>query len=147
MSHARISRTARAGVRFGGLVVGFVVGSVAFVTALAYWVERVGVVGLAVVGFLGFVGFVTAFPLPDSTWKRLTTGPEERARANAIAALTYCAARCRGCATTLLTERTELILATTTVEDFDRFLSVFSTKGAEKRAARVQGATVFRDPK
>jgi hypothetical protein len=26
-----------------------------------------------------------------------------------------------------------MILATTTVEDFDRFLSVFSTKGAERR--------------
>ena len=26
-----------------------------------------------------------------------------------------------------------MILATTTVEDFDRFLSIFSTKGAEKR--------------
>ena len=26
-----------------------------------------------------------------------------------------------------------MILATTTVEDFDRFLEIFSTKGAEKR--------------
>jgi hypothetical protein len=43
--------------------------------------------------------------------------------------------------------RTELILATTTVEDFDRFLSVFSTKGAEKRKQHgSKGATVFRDP-
>jgi hypothetical protein len=56
--------------------------------------------------------------------------------------------RCHGCATTLLTgRRTELILATTTVEDFDRFLSVFSTKGAEKRKQHgSKGATVFRDP-
>ena len=40
-----------------------------------------------------------------------------------------------------------MILATTTVEDFDRFLSVFSTKGAEKRKQYgCTGATVFRDP-
>ena len=40
-----------------------------------------------------------------------------------------------------------MILATTTVEDFDRFLSVFSTKGAEKRAEHgSKGAHVFRDP-
>jgi quinol monooxygenase YgiN len=44
-------------------------------------------------------------------------------------------------------EETELILATTTVEDFDRFLSVFSTQGAEKRKQHgSKGATVFRDP-
>jgi quinol monooxygenase YgiN len=55
--------------------------------------------------------------------------------------------RCRGCATTLLQRRTELFLATTTVEDFDRFLRVFSTKGAEKRKQHgSKGATVFRDP-
>jgi hypothetical protein len=40
-----------------------------------------------------------------------------------------------------------MILATTTVEDYDRFLSVFSTKGAEKRSQHgSKGATVFRDP-
>ena len=40
-----------------------------------------------------------------------------------------------------------MILATTTVEDFDRFLSVFSTKGAEKRKQYgSKGAQVFRDP-
>ena len=40
-----------------------------------------------------------------------------------------------------------MILATTTVEDYDRFLSVFSTKGAEKRRQHgCKGATVFRDP-
>ena len=40
-----------------------------------------------------------------------------------------------------------MILATTTVEDFDRFLSVFSTKGAEKRKEHgSKGARVFRDP-
>ena len=41
-----------------------------------------------------------------------------------------------------------MILATTTVEDFVRFLKVFSTKGAEKRKQHgSRGATVFRDPK
>ena len=40
-----------------------------------------------------------------------------------------------------------MLLATTTVEDFDRFTSVFSTKGAEKRKQYgSKGALVFRDP-
>jgi hypothetical protein len=40
-----------------------------------------------------------------------------------------------------------MILATTTVEDYDRFLSIFSTKGAEKRQQHgSKGAQVFRDP-
>ena len=40
-----------------------------------------------------------------------------------------------------------MILATTTVEDFDRFLTIFSTKGAEKRSQHgSKGSTVFRDP-
>src|SRR3954463_10798426 len=40
-----------------------------------------------------------------------------------------------------------MILATTQIEDVDRFLDVFSTKGAEKRAQHgSKGATVFRDP-
>jgi quinol monooxygenase YgiN len=40
-----------------------------------------------------------------------------------------------------------MILATTQVEDVDRFLDVFSTKGAEKRAQHgCKGSTVFRDP-
>ena len=40
-----------------------------------------------------------------------------------------------------------MILATTQVEDFDRFLSIFGTKGAEKRKLHgSKGATVFRDP-
>ena len=42
---------------------------------------------------------------------------------------------------------TEMILATTTVEDVDRFLKVFGTKGADKRALHgSKGSTVFRDP-
>ena len=40
-----------------------------------------------------------------------------------------------------------MLLATTTVEDFDRFMKVFSTGGAEKRKKHgSQGALVFRDP-
>jgi hypothetical protein len=43
--------------------------------------------------------------------------------------------------------RRQMILATTKVEDFDRFLEIFSTKGAEKRKQHgSQGSTVFRDP-
>jgi hypothetical protein len=44
-------------------------------------------------------------------------------------------------------KETTMILATTTVEDVDRFLKVFSTKGADKRALHgSKGCTVFRDP-
>jgi hypothetical protein len=40
-----------------------------------------------------------------------------------------------------------MLLTTTKVEDFDRFLNIFSTKGAEKRKQHgSKGATVFRDP-
>ena len=40
-----------------------------------------------------------------------------------------------------------MILATTKVENIDRFLEVFGTKGAEKRALHgSKGSTVFRDP-
>lgn len=40
-----------------------------------------------------------------------------------------------------------MILATTQVEDFDRFIEIFSTKGAEKRGEHgSKGAQVFRDP-
>jgi hypothetical protein len=40
-----------------------------------------------------------------------------------------------------------MILATTCVEDLDRFVEVFSTKGAEKRGQHgSKGAVVFRDP-
>ena len=40
-----------------------------------------------------------------------------------------------------------MILATTKVEDFDRFVKIFSTKGAEKRRQHgSKGSTVFRDP-
>ena len=40
-----------------------------------------------------------------------------------------------------------MILATTTVDNFDQFLKIFSTKGAEKRKQHgSKGCTVFRDP-
>src|SRR3954452_10568507 len=43
--------------------------------------------------------------------------------------------------------RIVMILATTTVENVDRFLQVFGTKGAEKRALHgSKASTVFRDP-
>jgi heme-degrading monooxygenase HmoA len=41
----------------------------------------------------------------------------------------------------------KMMLSTTTVKDFDQFINVFSTKGAEKRRQHgSKGATVFRDP-
>jgi quinol monooxygenase YgiN len=50
-------------------------------------------------------------------------------------------------ATAFHDKENEMMLATTTVEDVDRFLDVFSTKGAEKRQEHgSKGATVFRDP-
>ena len=40
-----------------------------------------------------------------------------------------------------------MILATTTVEDIDRFVEIYSTAGAEKRKLHgSKGSTVFRDP-
>ena len=40
-----------------------------------------------------------------------------------------------------------MLLATTQVEDFQRFLDIFTTKGAEKRKEHgSKGATIFRDP-
>jgi hypothetical protein len=40
-----------------------------------------------------------------------------------------------------------MILATTKIEDLDRFLEVYGTKGADKRAQHgCKGSTVFRDP-
>ena len=40
-----------------------------------------------------------------------------------------------------------MLLLTTKVEDIDRFLGVFSTKGAKKRAKHgSKGSTLFRDP-
>ncbi len=40
-----------------------------------------------------------------------------------------------------------MLLATTQVEDFDRFLAVFTAAGAEKRKQHgSKGATIFRDP-
>src|SRR6059036_1109680 len=45
------------------------------------------------------------------------------------------------------TEEARVILATTKVEDFDRFVKIFSTKGAEKRKQHgSKGTHVFRDP-
>jgi hypothetical protein len=41
----------------------------------------------------------------------------------------------------------QMLLATTQVEDFDRFMDIFSTKGAEKRKQHgSKGAAIFRDP-
>lgn len=73
---------------FAGFIVGFVVGSVAFVTALVYWVERIGLIGLALVGALGFLAIVVLFALPEPMWQRLTTSPQSQARTEAIGALT-----------------------------------------------------------
>lgn len=40
-----------------------------------------------------------------------------------------------------------MILATTKGEDYERFLAIFSTRGAEKRRRHGPGGvTVFRDP-
>ena len=40
-----------------------------------------------------------------------------------------------------------MLLATTQVEDFDRFQEIFSTKGAEKRKQHgSKSALIFRDP-
>jgi hypothetical protein len=43
--------------------------------------------------------------------------------------------------------RSKVVLATARIEDFERFWSTFSTKGAEKRKQHgSKGSSVFRDP-
>jgi hypothetical protein len=45
------------------------------------------------------------------------------------------------------TKEERVVLATVKIEDFDRFWSTFSTKGAEKRKQHgSKGSHVFRDP-
>ncbi|HEX6789659.1 MAG TPA: hypothetical protein VF091_10505 [Gaiellaceae bacterium] len=40
-----------------------------------------------------------------------------------------------------------MLLATTTVEDYDRFVEIYSTAGADKRRQHgSKGSNVFRDP-
>jgi len=40
-----------------------------------------------------------------------------------------------------------MVLATTTFEDYERFMEVFTTRGAEKRKEHgCKGAHIFRDP-
>jgi len=40
-----------------------------------------------------------------------------------------------------------MLLATTQIEDLDRFMDIFSAQGAEKRKQHgSKGATIFRDP-
>ena len=40
-----------------------------------------------------------------------------------------------------------MLLATTKIGDFDKFVEIYSTKGAEKRKQHgSKGSTVFRDP-
>jgi len=44
-------------------------------------------------------------------------------------------------------QEADMFLATTTVEDYERFERIFSTRGAEKRRRHgSKGARVFRDP-
>jgi hypothetical protein len=75
---------------FGAFIVAFVVGGVAFVTAIAYWVERIGVVGLAVIGALVLVLFVVGVALPEPVWERLRADTEAQARAATIQAVSGC---------------------------------------------------------
>jgi hypothetical protein len=43
--------------------------------------------------------------------------------------------------------RHEMVLATSKIEEYDRFVKTFATKGAEKRRQHgCKGSTVFRDP-
>jgi hypothetical protein len=45
------------------------------------------------------------------------------------------------------TKEGDMLLATTKIGDFDRFVEIYSTKGAEKRKLHgSRGSTVFRDP-
>lgn len=53
------------------MIYGLVIGSVALVTALAYWQNRLGYVGLGVIGGVVFVTLASAIVLPERAWARL----------------------------------------------------------------------------
>jgi hypothetical protein len=64
---ARLARVPK----FGRVVVGLVIGSVALVTALAYWQNRLGYRGIAVVCGVGLAALVGVVALPERAWTRV----------------------------------------------------------------------------
>jgi hypothetical protein len=91
-------------------------------------------------------------PMRGAKRKLKATPANRRGRRSPVesdGAQARCSARCIGVEPGAdgARRRRAMILATTMVEDVDRFLDVFSTKGAEKRHLHgSKGSTVFRDP-
>jgi hypothetical protein len=69
------------------LVITLVVGSVTFVTALYFWLHRLGTLGIGVVGAVGFAVLVGIVALPDRAWERLTADPGTAAQVAIVTAL------------------------------------------------------------
>lgn len=76
--------------RFGRRVIALVIGSVALVTAGAYWQTRLGYTGVGVVGGLVAAGLVAVIALPDRAWNRIAgidTLQEDLGHLHAVGAL------------------------------------------------------------
>jgi hypothetical protein len=58
--------------KFGRVVIGLVIGSVALVTATSYWQNRLGYRGIGVIGVAGLIALVGVVVLPDRAWARVT---------------------------------------------------------------------------
>jgi hypothetical protein len=57
--------------KFGRMVIGVVIGSVALVTALAYWQNRLGYLGIGVIGGITLASLVAVIALPQRAWARI----------------------------------------------------------------------------
>jgi hypothetical protein len=60
---------------------------VALVTALTFWIDFLGVAGVAVVGAVALAVLLVALALPDTLWTRLTTSASARRRSEALGAI------------------------------------------------------------
>lgn len=56
--------------RFARVIYGLVIGSVVLVTALSYWRDRLGPVGVAVVGGIVLATLACVVALSDRAWAR-----------------------------------------------------------------------------
>jgi ketosteroid isomerase-like protein len=91
-------------------------------------------------------GFEHVFVMRDGKVVRFENRPDDAAAW--AAGWTSAPTRSGRLAPASRTQRsTAMILATTKFEDYDRFMEIFSTKGAEKRRQHgCKGAQIFRDP-
>lgn len=76
--------------RFGRVVVGLVLGSVALASAVAFWANTLGYLGLGVLAALVLVAFIGILAVPESAWLKVAgvdTFAEELGRLHAEGAV------------------------------------------------------------